>query len=82
MANPENQIRSFIEMDTFAYPLDNPFFEMKTRVSMCEEFNTHPSYYIGLLSFSYLLIALTAFLSSTVLKTQIDAFPVPAVPYI
>ncbi len=42
MAKPENQIRSFIEMDTFAYPLDNPFFDMKTRVSMCEEFNTHP----------------------------------------
>ena len=82
MANPENQIRSFIQMDTFAYPLNNPFFKMKTRVSMHEKFNIHPSSYIDLLSFSYLLITLTALLSSTVLKTQIDAFPVPAVPYI
>jgi hypothetical protein len=33
MADPENEIRPFIEMDTSAYPLHNPFFEMKTGVS-------------------------------------------------
>jgi hypothetical protein len=34
MANPENKVRPFIEVDAFAYPFNNPFFEMKTGVPM------------------------------------------------
>jgi hypothetical protein len=43
MANPENQVRPFIEMDTFAYPLNNPLLKMKTNVSLFETWSTPPS---------------------------------------